>query len=362
MADVEFDDFEGGYGTPYTQPRNPRTARWINIAGALTSVGLVIGMGVWGYKIAVRDVMGIPVVKALEGPMRIAPDNPGGDVTPHQGLSVNAVAAVGSASPTADTLILAPRPIELSLDDAPGLAPAMVETPVVAETAAVQPEADTAAPSADARPEALTNVAALPRAPSQNADLAPQEPAPMAPVTLDENTNVQALADALAAGATPLSAETPSEAPGVDSTASATDLAVQAALAEAPAVVSGGLGKSIIPAARPSTRPVLASTSATDAPVSSAKEIDAASLAVGTRLVQLGAFDDEAGARKEWDRLVGRFGELLVGKERVVQAAQSGGRTFYRLRAHGFDNEDDARRFCSALLAENAACIPVAIR
>ena len=46
----------------------------------------------------------------------------------------------------------------------------------------------------------------------------------------------------------------------------------------------------------------------------------------------------------------------------VVQSAQSGGRTFYRLRAHGFAGEDDARRFCAALLAENAACIPVAQR
>jgi hypothetical protein len=67
-------------------------------------------------------------------------------------------------------------------------------------------------------------------------------------------------------------------------------------------------------------------------------------------------------ARKEWTRLRGRFGEYLDGKDRVIQKAQSGGRTFYRLRAVGFDGLSDARRFCSALVAENAECIPVVTR
>jgi hypothetical protein len=49
----------------------------------------------------------------------------------------------------------------------------------------------------------------------------------------------------------------------------------------------------------------------------------------------------------------------MAAKAMVVQPAESGGRTFYRLRAHGFDGEDDARRFCSAFVSENAVCIPV---
>jgi len=92
------------------------------------------------------------------------------------------------------------------------------------------------------------------------------------------------------------------------------------------------------------------------------REIDPATLAIGTRLVQLGAFDDEAGARTEWARLQTKFGDLMADKSLVIQAAQSGGRTFYRLRAHGFAGEDDARRFCAALVAENAPCIPAAHR
>ena len=63
--------------------------------------------------------------------------------------------------------------------------------------------------------------------------------------------------------------------------------------------------------------------------------------------------------RAEWVRLQGRFGELMAEKAMVVQPAESGGRTFYRLRAHGFEDEADARRFCSAFVSENAVCIPV---
>ena len=57
-----------------------------------------------------------------------------------------------------------------------------------------------------------------------------------------------------------------------------------------------------------------------------------------------------------------RFGDYLAGKRRLIQEASSGGRTFYRLRALGFDDLSDARRFCSALVAEGADCIPVVTR
>ena len=56
------------------------------------SLALIVGIGVWGTKLIMRDVSGIPVVRAAEGPMRIQPENPGGLPADHQGLSVNDVA------------------------------------------------------------------------------------------------------------------------------------------------------------------------------------------------------------------------------------------------------------------------------
>ena len=91
-------------------------------------------------------------------------------------------------------------------------------------------------------------------------------------------------------------------------------------------------------------------------------EVDPSTIASGTRLVQLGAFDDAATARGEWDKIAARFNDYIDGKSRVIQEATSGGRKFYRLRAVGFDDLNASRRFCAVLVAGNAACIPVLAR
>jgi len=335
MADVDFDNFEGGYAaaTP------GRSAHLVNLAGAACSVGLVIGLAIWGYNLAVRDVTGVPVMRAISGPMRVAHDNPGGDIASHQGLSVNAVAAAGTAAPLPEQLVLAPRPVDLSFEDTAGLTVSPdSELAVIAPEIALDGGAldgaslDGGALEGGALAGGALDVAAL--------DVAALAAPPAAAV--DTAAVALALAAALAEGAEPL-----------------------AALTEEAALAGSGMTSSPRPLARPGNRNASAEAVPTDVQsvaAVAATEIDPATLAVGTRLVQLGAFDDVAGAKAEWTRLAGTFGDLMAGKAVVVQAAQSGGRTFYRLRAHGFDNEDDARRFCSALLAENAACIPVAHR
>ncbi len=121
-------------------------------------------------------------------------------------------------------------------------------------------------------------------------------------------------------------------------------------------------GISISP--RPKLRPEGVRTASLNAsvPSQSVRDIDPASIPAGTRLVQLGAYESPEVARKEWARFSTRFADYMAGKDRVVQKAQSGGRTFYRLRAMGFSDLADARRFCSALTAQNTDCIPVVTR
>lgn len=313
MADVEFDGFDDDIGAS-----SGRAGRFIGIVGAVTSVALVLGLGYWGYRLAVRDMTGIPVVRAMEGPMRIAPEDPGGVIASHQGLSVNSVAEDGGISAPADRLTLAPPPVGLTEGDATGTAVAMV-----------------APTSSRSGTSVGLSIAPMPDAVGNATDN------PVQSVSLDANTDIGALADALSAGAVPLSG----------------DLDITLNLDPAPvfSLPKGALAQSPRPRARPSGVVTLASAPA-------GAEITGDALPSGTRLVQLGAFDSEDVARKEWDRLSGKFGELLVGKTRIVQAAQSAGRTFYRLRAMGFEDEADSRRFCSALVAERAACIPVAVR
>jgi hypothetical protein len=198
MVDADYEGLGGGISQGEGAPRlSAATAeRYLRIGGALCSVALVAGFGIWGYKLAVRDVLGVPVIQALDGPMRIAPEG---------------------------AITVSPRP--------------------------------------RSRP----------------------------------------LAGEVASAGVPV----------------------------APADISG------LP------------------------EVDPATITVGTRLVQFGTFNTADEARAEWVRLQAGFGELMTEKGLVLQPATSGGRTFFRLRATGFEDEDDARRFCAAFVAQQVTCIPV---
>lgn len=315
MADLEFDPYEGAY--PAT---HQRFGRALNIGGAVCSVALVLGLGIWGYRLAVRDVSGVPVFRAIEGPLRTAPADPGGQQASYQGLSVNAVAAAGVARPVPESLRLAPQEVDLTDEDVAGLA----DLPLSAVSA--EAGAQDMAPTPVLADDGQAGVsAALAEAMGDEGGVATP-----APVVTDAALDVAT--DAI--------------------TASEAVLPMEEAEAE----------PSVRPRARPATLQQAAAkvTETVEPPV--AAPVDVASLTAGAQLVQLGAFDTENQAQQEWSRLEGQFATLLSGKAMVVQAAQSGGRTFYRLRAAGFGGAEDARAFCNTLLTGNSTCIPVTQR
>ena len=49
-----------------------------SIFGAVISLNLILWAGYWTYNIISRDINGIPIVAAQPGPLRVAPDTPGG--------------------------------------------------------------------------------------------------------------------------------------------------------------------------------------------------------------------------------------------------------------------------------------------
>ncbi len=355
MADADYDDYDG-----YSPPRPGRYQRVINLAGAVTSLALVIGLGMWGYKLAVRDVSGVPVVRAALEPMRMAPENPGGTVADYQGLSVNDIAAEGTAAPPPDRLVLAPRPVELSLEDGAGLtAPVAAttgEAPEAQATVAADVPATDLAPTdvapIDSAPADLS-IAELPAAPLTDTEVAsPDITAPLVPEAAIDDAVTAALAEALADGTPALSdlADDPADLAAL--TPEPQTEAPEGAITRSPRPHRRGEGAATTVAeATPEAAPVAATT-----------EVDPATLTPGTRLIQLGAFDTADQAREEWLRLQGKFGALLTGKSLVVEAATSGGSTFYRLRAMPFESEDDARRLCTALMPDHDNCIPVTQR
>ncbi|MBF9036003.1 SPOR domain-containing protein [Rhodobacterales bacterium HKCCE2091] len=309
----------------------------INGIGGVVSLVLIGGMVLWGWQLMVRDVSGVPVVEALEGPMRVQPEDPGGVEADHQGLAVNRIAEGQEAAPGPDRIVLAPPPVELA--DLPQASAAMEET------------AGDEAPAGSPLPVA--------RADYETDEFTPTPTIPVAPA--------EGGADA-ATAAEPEAEPTPEAASAA--TLALIDRMMQEESGRAPdadiAVIPisvAGLRTSRVPAARPAALQ-LASVAQASAAVSAAQpvEIDPADIPEGTRLVQLGEFDSVEEARAAWDRLAASYPDFFADRSRVVQEVTSGGHSFVRLRAEGFADLMDARRYCTALLAEGSPCIPVTAR
>ncbi|MGY6534130.1 MAG: SPOR domain-containing protein [Pararhodobacter sp.] len=297
-----------------------RTAAVMNWTGAALSVALVVGVSLWSYRLMVRDVSGVPVIQALEGPMRVSPDDPGGRRTAHQGLAVNVVAAQGQAAPASDAVVLAPPPVELAPEDRMAVRLGDPSDPQAALLAAVRsvPESSLQA-TAGTEPEAAPDAAA--------------EGAGRLPAVIPTRSPV------------------PPRRPG--------------GLRARPAVAASGDGvvrTAALSGGADTTAEAVLQDIATRIATSSVTEIDPASLVPGTRLVQFGAYDDEPTARARWDALQERFPAQLEGRGRIIEEAAAGGSTFYRLRAHGFSDEPDARRFCAVFQHERVDCVPVLVR
>lgn len=285
----------------YSQP-SPKAdlVPLINWVGALASIALIVGLSVWGYRLAVRDVSGVPVIAALEGPMRVQPDDPGGRQAEHQGLSVNRVQAEGTAAPTADQVILAPKPLDLSK-----------ATPAVPAQRAV------------ARPDTLPQITKA------------AAPAP----ARDPAAAAQALIEELAAATS--DADGPKIIPAS----------------------AGGLARSPRPVARPGGAKLIRvrspSAPATTASGEMPSYVEATSIASGTRLVQFGSYDSEEEAKAAFGDLYSKYGAYMGEVQPLVQQATSGTRSFHRLRVTGFDDIAEARQFCAVFSADNLTCIPV---
>lgn len=301
-------DAYAGY-TTYAQPA-PTGVPPVSVGGmargfgAVMSLVLLIGGGVWTWQMMQRDVSGVPVVRALEGPLRVAPEDPGGMQAAHQGLSVNELAAEG-ASGLPDEIVLAPQPLDL---DSNMSRPTQTVAPILQGDTLIEvglpvPGSELGAATAPALGFVTPNRSAVtssPRPPGRSAQVA-----------------------------------RPAAQPGAATAGSLADTALAAAVANSVAADLSRAG---------------------------GVDVDPASIGPGTRLVQLGTYDSAAEARTAWDMLAQRFNPLLNDRGRVIEAAHSGGSVFYRLRAHGFSDDRDARRFCAALIDQRLDCIPVLIR
>lgn len=329
-----------------------RLARLTHYLGALVSVGLMVGLVTWGWQLVSRDVSGIPVIRAIEGAARTAPDDPGGELSNYTGLAVNNVAA-GQASSAIQQVAIAPPPVGLSEDDlAMGEFGATAREPSSPSDIPLTFDGEPITPMSDREAQELAESAA-----TAAAQLAAAESAVSQAVISDAPVRDGAVTEVV-----------------TDEFGAPADDAIAAALAEAQALVVPAAG-SLQASSRPAPRPrVVASTAAAPAPAPASEqaspaerpapqptaEVQQVQPASGAQLVQIGAFDSNAIAQSEWSRLADRFGSQFADKGQVIQQHQANGRTFWRLRVAGFDSRAGAQEFCAALKASGTDCIPIA--
>ncbi|MEM6623379.1 MAG: SPOR domain-containing protein [Pseudomonadota bacterium] len=313
MQDVH-DDY------PYDAPPE-RVSGWSRaktvistVVGALVAMSLLMALGIWFYRLGVRDAENVPIIRAALEPEKERPTDPGGAVTPHQGITSYEVAEATPAQ--AASIVLAPDPAEPAPEDvAQGqLVPEAPRPPTPEPPQVTQPEppVPSAAPQPETpgiAPETATPETGTPTPTELAANTEPTtpDPAPTEPTPEIKGGSEWAPADAPEARARPANLQ---------------ELARQAAERDVQAVDNL--------AARAASSPVQ---------------------------IQLAANPDEIVIRQMWERIRQANPDLLGARALAVQTTVSGGVTFYRLRVGPFENRAEARAICQALKARNQDCI-----
>ncbi len=345
-----------------------RIGRVLNYVGAVVSVGLVVGLGVWGVRLVSRDVSGVPVIRAMVGESRVAPEDPGGELADHVGLAVNAVPAGQPGAAQGDRVAIAPAGAGLSDEDlamgafgvgatVPGVLSDSVPMADAADPLVAMQDSEIAAQRAEAEARAA-EAAALAAAAEREVAAAVAMDAPAFEAAANEAVTGEdgQLVDANGISAALAEANATIQAvPDELAVATPNALAASARPASRPAHVARAAAPVAVAAAAaaPAPAPVPAS-----APVPAPQQ---ASVASGAAVVQIGAFDSDAVARSEWNRIAGKAGGLFSGKGQIVQRHESNGRVFYRLRVAGFGSSAEAQKFCSDLKSLGTDCIAMKV-
>ena len=277
---------------------------WI---GAVLSLSLLAGAIGWSYKLVVRDINQIPIVRAQLGPLRVAPDNPGGLTAANQGLSVTQL-AVNEKPLLSDEINLAPAAEILNEETSASLLREVDKLNQIDETYEIKEINAENTISLDGSSGAMKGETA-----SKTESLVAQVAFSQKKVEIEN----------------------------------AVSLALSITSEFDPSLTS----------LRPKTRP--RSVQQNRELIVSKEPMS--KLPIGSAIVQLGAFDSKSLAESEWRRFEKLLGSILAPKQMIIQKAESGGKIFYRLRASGFTDISDARQFCTAI-SDKVACIPVVTR
>ena len=279
--------------------------------GAALSLSLLAGAIGWSYQLIVRDINQIPIVRAQLGPLRVAPDDPGGLTAANQGLSVTQL-AVNEKPLLSNEIHLAPAAEILN-----------------AEHLALQVTEDVKSNTDDGTFE-------------------------IKEVNAENSINLREVSNEI-------EVDTSSKKEVVLSKVafSQKKIEIENAVSLALSITDDPVDSLTL--LRPKIRPMISHRNNKTTGDQVVNNEPISNLPIGSAVVQLGAFENKNLAKSEWQRFEKLLGSILFSKKMIVQKAESGGKIFYRLRASGFDDISDARQFCSAI-SDRVACIPVVTR
>ena len=283
-----------------------------SIFGAVISLNLILWAGYWTYNIISRDINGIPIVAAQPGPLRVAPDTPGGIEAENIELAVTKIASQ-ELPPNPKAVELAPGTEKLTPDDLT-IFQAIRQKKIIDRQAALNNQIHLGVIEPNLSKEISLE--------------------PVNTVTNTANYSITENQSELVAAALALALKP-----------SADNLIANA--------VAQNKFKQIKPRLRPGSL-LEASVSTTETVIRPAL----ASVERGLAVVQFGTFATETVAFEEWDRLSKNLSVILDGRPKYVERIKRNGNEIYRLRLGGFVNIDDASRFCSAVISQEN-CVPV---
>ncbi len=329
--------------------------------GAIVAVALLLALGVWFYRLGVRDAQNVPIIRAALDPVKVRPEDPGGTETPHQDITSYQVAETEPVQAAATVVAPAPpepRPEDIAMGD---LAAASVPNPPDARPSS--PVGDTSSSPAPSIPtddatDVLQNeidrqvAAVLSETPS---DTGVQPPSAAPETTVPDDTRIAA------ATPTPSQPEEPAQSEAPQPDLSQTEPEQDAPAVEEPEAEPLGAGTEYAPAASPTVprRPSNLLARVEEAKKQEAQSVtDLASRAASSPVqVQLAADPDETAIRQQWRRIYNANSDVLRDRALAIQQTVSGGTTFYRLRVGPFETTSEARAVCQALKARGQDCI-----
>ena len=283
-----------------------------SIFGAVISLNLILWAGYWTYNIISRDINGIPIVAAQPGPLRVAPDTPGGIEAENIELAVTKIASQ-ELPPNPKAVELAPSTEKLTPDDLT-IFQAIRQKKIIDRQAALNNQVHLGVIEPNLSKEISFE--------------------PVNTVTNTANYSITENQSELVAAALALALK-----PSADNLIGS--------------AVAQNKFKQIKPRPRPGSL-LEASVSTTETVIRPAL----ASVETGLAVVQFGTFATETVAFEEWDRLSKNLSVILDGRPKYVERIKRNGNEIYRLRLGGFVNIDDASRFCSAVISQEN-CVPV---